>query len=334
METIVELRNVSKTFKGKAGSIEALKSINLRVGASEVFGIIGLSGAGKSTLIRTVNLLEKPDSGHVLIQGVDLQTLSAKQLLGTRHSIGMIFQSFNLIKQKSVLDNVCFPLEISGISKTEAKKRALEVLELVGVSDKVSAYPSQLSGGQQQRVAIARAIANNPSILLCDEATSALDPETTESILSLLTTINERLGLTILVITHEMSVIEAICDRVAILSDGEIVETGWVSDVFKSPQSDMGKRLIAPRNEPQGVLGKNQIRVVFDGTHTNEPVIAAMILETGKLVNIMYANTKTLNGRMFGEMILELPEDPADQFRMCQYLDHKQVSYSRGSAHD
>ena len=243
---MIELRHLGKTYKTANREIVALEDINLSVQDGEIFGIIGLSGAGKSTLVRCVNLLEKPSSGHVFIDGEDITEFDRKSLLSLRRSIGMIFQDFNLLEQRSVLRNVTFPLEVSGVKRAAARERAMELLKLVGLSDRAESFPSQLSGGQKQRVAIARALATNPKYLLCDEATSALDPNTTRSILELLKKINQTLGVTIIVITHEMKVIYQICDRVAVLDQSRIAEEGSVSEVFTNPRSKIARELILP----------------------------------------------------------------------------------------
>ncbi len=245
METAyIEVRNLSKTFTAKNGKVAALKSVSLSIPKDEIFGVIGLSGAGKSTLVRCMNLLERPDSGQVIIDGQNLLTLNNEQLRLRRQRIGMIFQHFNLLEQQTVLNNVCFPLEIRGVSKRERREKALELLRQVGLEEKAGAYPSQLSGGQKQRVAIARVLANKPDILLCDEATSALDLETTKTILDLLKTIHDAMGITIVIITHEMRVIQEICTRVAVLDGGKVREQGSVAQVFTNPKSRAAKRLL------------------------------------------------------------------------------------------
>lgn len=241
---MIELINLSKTYESKNSCVEAVKNINLTVDRGDIFGIIGLSGAGKSTLVRCINYLERPTAGQVIFDGKDLGTLTAKELLKIRHSMGMIFQGFNLFSQRTALKNVCYPLEIMGVKKKEAEKRARELLKVVGLSDREKSYPSQLSGGQKQRVAIARALATNPKVLLCDEATSALDPNTTSQVLELLKEINQNLGVTIIIITHEMKVIEQICNRVAVIDNGELVEVGTVKEVFASPKSQITKELV------------------------------------------------------------------------------------------
>ncbi|MBO5209979.1 MAG: ATP-binding cassette domain-containing protein [Lachnospiraceae bacterium] len=244
MEPIIRVENINKTFSAANGQVEAVKDISFTIEKGDIFGIIGLSGAGKSTLVRCLNLLERPNEGRVYVDGKNLMELSEKELRKERQDIGMIFQHFNLLMQRNVLDNICFPLEIAGIGRKEARKRAYELLETVGLSEKAKAYPAQLSGGQKQRVAIARVLANNPKILLCDEATSALDPQTTKSILTLLKDINHKYGITIVVITHEMAVIQEICSKVAVLDQGRLVEEGTVEELFRAPKTEEAKKLI------------------------------------------------------------------------------------------
>ncbi|MDE7311494.1 MAG: ATP-binding cassette domain-containing protein [Eubacterium sp.] len=245
METAyIEVHGLTKMYTAKNGNVEALKSVSLSIAKNEIFGVIGLSGAGKSTLVRCLNLLEKPDSGEVIIDGQNLLALGREQLRLRRQKIGMIFQHFNLLEQQNVLNNVCFPLEIRGIPKKQRKEKALELLKKVGLGDKSGAYPSQLSGGQKQRVAIARVLANEPDILLCDESTSALDPETTKTILSLLKNIRDTMGITIVIITHEMRVIQEICTQVAVLDKGTVQECGSVAKIFKNPRSRAARRLL------------------------------------------------------------------------------------------
>ncbi len=308
----IEIKNLSKKFEVKGLVVDALKNINLSIEKGDIFGIIGMSGAGKSTLVRSINFLEKPTDGQVFIEGVDLATLSEKELRKKRSDIGMIFQSFNLLEQKSVLDNVCFPLEIAGVGKKEARQRARELLKTVNISEKEKSYPSQLSGGQKQRVAIARALATNPKILLCDEATSALDPQTTESILSLLKEINEKFNITIVIITHQMSVVTQVCKRVAIIDNGNLVEEGPVEEIFESPKSDAAKELIFDtkvRYSPVEVLHeKRKIRIVFNENSSYEPVIANLVLKYNTPVNILKADTRNVGGKARGEMILGLPD--------------------------
>ncbi|MBQ7841470.1 MAG: ATP-binding cassette domain-containing protein [Lachnospiraceae bacterium] len=244
MEPIIRVENISKTFQANNGQVEAVKNISFSIEKGDIFGIIGLSGAGKSTLVRCLNLLEKQSEGNIYIDGKNLMKLSSKELRKQRQDIGMIFQHFNLLMQRNVVDNICFPLEIAGVGRKQAKKRALELLETVGLTEKARAYPAQLSGGQKQRVAIARVLANNPKILLCDEATSALDPQTTKSILNLLKEINQKYGITIVVITHEMAVVREICSKVAVLDHGRLVEEGTVEALFGAPKTEEAKQLI------------------------------------------------------------------------------------------
>ena len=265
MEQMIRVEHISKTFQVNNGQVDAVKDISFSIEKGDIFGIIGLSGAGKSTLVRCLNLLEKPDEGNVFIDGKNLMELSQRQLRKERRESGMIFQHFNLLMQRNVLDNICFPMEIAGISKKEAKKRAKEFLETVGLSEKAKAYPAQLSGGQKQRVAIARVLAANPKILLCDEATSALDPQTTKSILSLLKEINQKYGITIVVITHEMAVIQEICSKVAVLDHGTLVESGSVEELFRAPKTEAAKRLILNEfRHVKEMKGRHLIRVTFD----------------------------------------------------------------------
>lgn len=325
---MISLEHLSKEFVTNNGNIEVLKDINLNIKQGEIFGIIGLSGAGKSTLVRCINYLEKPTDGRVIFDGKDMGTLSPKELLKVRQSMSMVFQSFNLLSQRNALRNICYPLEIAGVSKAEARERATELLKLVGLSDKAKAYPSQLSGGQQQRVAIARALATNPKVLLCDEVTSALDPNTTRSILELLRNINHTLGVTIVLITHEMQVIEQICNRVAVINQGKVVELGEVKEVFLRPRSDIAKQLILPKGHAiQNSTGKRCLRIVFDGNSAFEPIISNMTLECRAVVNILFANTKSIEGKAYGEMLLQLPEDERSIERIFAYLDDKKIYY-------
>ena len=325
---MIEIKSLCKTFSKKNQKIEALNNINLSVKDGEIFGIIGLSGAGKSTLVRCINLLEKPDSGSVIIDGRDITKLKEKELLKLRASIGMIFQNFNLLEQRNVLKNVCYPLEIAGVKNEEAKKRALELLEVVGLSEKSRAYPSQLSGGKKQRVAIARALATNPKYILCDEATSALDPNTTASILSLLKEINEKMGVTIIVITHEMSVIERICDSVAVIDSGKIAETGRVCDIFSSPKSDTAKQLILPKlGRFDDDSGQKRLRLVFNGNSSSKPILSSLILECQVAVNILYADTKEIDDLAYGHMIIALPDDREAEERVISWLNENGVEY-------
>ena len=320
----IEIKNLTKIFEIKGHTVTALSDVSLSIEKGDIFGIIGMSGAGKSTLVRTVNYLEKPTQGSILIDGVNLSTLSEKELRKKRREIGMIFQNFNLLEQKNVIDNVCFPLEIAGIKRKEARIRAKELLKTVNLEDKEKAFPSQLSGGQKQRVAIARALATNPSILLCDEATSALDPQTTDSILKLLKEINETLGITIVIITHQMSVVTEVCKHVAIIDNGKLAEEGEVDKIFESPSSDAAKELITGSEinyTPLKSLDtKRKIRIVFKENSAYEPVISNMILKFKTPVNILKADTRNVGGKARGEMILALPEDEAVSEEIILYL--------------
>ena len=329
-ETIISIRDLGKTYIGTDGPVKALDGISLEIGRGEIFGIIGLSGAGKSTLVRCINLLEQPTEGSVVVDGKDMASLSAQELRIARRSIGMIFQGFNLLQQSTALDNVCYPLEIAGVDKETARKKATALLETVGLGDKLGSYPSQLSGGQQQRVAIARALANDPKVLLCDEATSALDPTTTLQILELLQQINRQLGVTIVIITHEMKVIERICTRVAILADSKVAESGEVSEVFRHPKTAAAKQLIFPQGEKQGKFkGSSRVlRLVFDGTQADMPIVANMVLACGEAVNVYTADTKRIGDSVVGQMLLQLPQNEAAAERMMAYLDAQNVPYT------
>ena len=326
---MIELKNICKEFKTKKGSFTALRDVSLDINDGEIFGIIGLSGAGKSTLVRCINYLEKPTSGQVIIDGRELGALTKKELLKLRQNIGMIFQGFNLLEQRTVLKNICFPLEISGRSKADAQKRARELLELVGLSDKENAYPSQLSGGQKQRVAIARALAPEPKYLLCDEATSALDPDTTRSILELMREINRKLGVTIVVITHEMKVIDTICDRVAVMDNSIVTEVGEVASVFADPKSEIAKKLILPELKTvENITGGERIRLIYNGESSFTPLLSNIILSCGVPLNILHAETKDIYGKAYGEMILQLPEDSRSAARVKNYLNANNITYS------
>lgn len=323
-QALIEIRHLSKSFQTKEAEITALNDIDLTIEGGDIFGIIGMSGAGKSTLVRCMNMLERPTQGTVLFDGKDLSELSEQELRKVRRSMGMIFQQFNLLLQRTALENVCFPLEIAGMRQSDAKKRARELLDLVGLSDRAESYPTQLSGGQKQRVAIARALATDPKALLCDEATSALDPATTQSILSLLRDINRRLGLTIVIITHEMSVVEKICNRVAIIDESRIAETGLVADIFTKPQTAAARKFVYPGAEGKAVsISKRCMRIVFNGTSSCEPVLAEMILACKAPVNILFADTKNLDGKAFGQMVIQLPEEKDLAQKMFRFIRAK-----------
>ena len=322
MENLFELNHLCKTFGTGDDQVEALKDVCLSIRQGEIFGIIGLSGAGKSTLVRCINLLERPDNGEVRFHGENLMTYSEKRLRLERRKSAMIFQSFNLLDQRTALDNSCFPMELAGTSRKEARKRAMELLEVVGLPDKAKAYPVQLSGGQKQRVAIARALASNPEVLLCDEATSALDPQTTDSILRLLQEINRKHGITIIIITHQMSVIEQICNRVAILDQGAVAETGNVVAVFSNPQTAAGRRLVSPDVAALPVSREDGpvARLAFNGQTSSEPIIASLALDLHIEVSILGADTRNVDGKAFGTMLISLPEDPTDRKNVMDYL--------------
>lgn len=322
---MIEIKNLSKTFKTADGTVDALKDISLTVNDGDIYGIIGMSGAGKSTLVRCINMLERPTDGNVIIDGVDIGSLSAAKLREVRRNVTMIFQSFNLLMQRTCLDNVCFPLELAGVNKVKAKQRALELLETVGLPDKAKAYPSRLSGGQQQRVAIARALATDPKILLCDEATSALDPKTTESILDLIKEINQKLGITVIIITHQMSVVEKVCNKVAILDNGSIAEEGSVNDVFTMPKSAAAKRLVFSSNPDDNVpshLSQNSVRVIYNGAAVaGTPIIARMAMDKKLEANILYAQTKCIGDKVFGNMILGINGGDEQLEAAVEYLE-------------
>ena len=322
MEPIIKIEHLYKTFGEGPAAVHALEDITLNIEPGEIFGIIGLSGAGKSTLVRCLNLLERPSSGKVFVDGRDLTALPEKELRLQRRKSTMIFQSFNLLMQRTCLKNVSFPMEIAGAPKAQARKRAAELLELVGLADKANAYPVQLSGGQKQRVAVARALATDPKVLLCDEATSALDPTTTVSILDLLKELNGKLGVTVVVITHQMSVIEAICSRVAILDGGSVAELGNVQDIFSNPSTDAARRLVYPggASVSQYPIGTRAARVSFNGGTVNQPLIASLAIDCGVKVSILGADTRSVGGRATGTMLLSLPDDPNEAAKALSYI--------------
>lgn len=321
MEPMIRLKNISKTFGAGEGEVAALNDVSIDIYRGEIFGVIGLSGAGKSTLVRCINLLERPDSGEIFVDGEELLSLNRRKLNRARRSIGMIFQHFNLLMQRNVLDNICFPLELAGVPRSKAVARARELLKTVDLADREKAYPAQLSGGQKQRVAIARTLATDPKILLCDEATSALDPKTTRDILKLLQDISKRLGITVVVITHEMKVIEEICSRVAILDHGSLAECGTVEEVFRNPKTEAGRRLVYPDGVPLESLPKSRvIRVAFNGGSAHQPLIASLAIDCGVKVNILGADTRSIDGRFFGTMLLGLPEREDEIARALEYI--------------
>ena len=329
-ENIIQLKNISKTFVTDKGEFKALENVSLDISRGSIYGIIGMSGAGKSTLVRCINYLEVPTEGSVVIDGKELGSLTEKGLREERKSIGMIFQHFNLLQQKNVIDNVSFPLRINGVNKKDAHKRAAEILEIVGLADKANSYPVQLSGGQQQRVAIARALAGNPKILLCDEATSALDPQTTKSILELLKNINEKYGITIVIITHQMAVVREICSHVAVISKGHIVENGEVSEVFSRPKTKEARELIMLESGDNTWYNEsseddNCVRIVFTENSAYEPVISNMIKKFNCDVSIYQADTKKINGKTTGEMIIGLPKDEKLSRQLKDYLTEKGI---------
>ena len=316
---MIELKYLSKTFQMKDGAVKALQNINLTIPDGAIYGIIGMSGAGKSTLVRCINLLERPTGGSVVIDGVAMETLSPASLRKRRREITMIFQQFNLLMQRTCLKNVCFPMELAGVKKAEAEKRAMELLEMVGLPDKANAYPAQLSGGQKQRIAIARALATNPKVLLCDEAT-------THSILTLIKDINRKLGITVVVITHQMSVVEEICDSVAILDGGVVVEQGSVQEIFANPKTAAAKRLVAPNGGSAArdlscfAPDDHVVRVTFNGASTAKPLVASLAAEKGILVSVLSADTRDLSGQCYGSMLLKLPAELAAAQQAMEYM--------------
>ena len=321
---MIERKNITKVVPTAEGQLHALTDVTLTIGDGEVYGIVGMSGAGKSTLVRCINLLERPTSGRVVIDGADLCAMKQSELIRQRRSISMIFQQFNLLMQRTCLKNICFPMEIAKVKRADAEKRARELLEIVGLPDKADAYPAQLSGGQKQRIAIARALASDPKILLCDEATSALDPKTTRDILRLIKDINRRLGITVVVITHEMAVVEEICTHVAILDHGHVMETGSVEQVFSNPRSEAGRRLVYPDGvRIEQLPAANVVRIAFNGGSSYEPLIASLAIDCGVKVNILGADTRNVNGQAFGTMLLGLPEDPGEAAKAVAYIKNQ-----------
>ena len=321
---MIEIKNLAQAFSTTDGVVDALRDVSLTIRDGDIYGIIGMSGAGKSTLVRCINMLERPTEGSVIINGQDIGALKPAALRELRRSVSMIFQGFNLLMQRTCLKNICFPMELAGVKKADAVKRAKELLEIVGLPNKANAYPAQLSGGQKQRIAIARALASDPKVLLCDEATSALDPQTTHSILELIREINEKTGITVVIITHQMSVVEEICNRVAILDDGRVAEEGEVSAIFSRPQSSAARKLVFPDSEPVGVEFhgvERRIRVVFNGAvATSAPLITRMALDTQIAANILSASTKCIGNKMYGNMLLGVPADETTVQAAIEYL--------------
>ena len=327
---MIEIKHLSKTFQMKDGAVNALKDISLTIPDGSIYGIIGMSGAGKSTLVRCINLLERPTEGSVVIDGVEMEKLTPAQLRQRRREITMIFQQFNLLMQRTCLRNIMFPMELAKVPKEKAEARARELLELVGLPDKADAYPAQLSGGQKQRIAIARALATDPKVLLCDEATSALDPNTTHAILQLIQKINRELGITVVIITHQMSVVEEVCNRVAILDNGTVVEEGSVQAIFSHPTSKAARRLVYPAGAPkaEALPGQRLVRVAFGGTQTTDkPLVASLAIECGALVSIMAADTRIVNGQTLGSMLLALPDDDKAEAAIEYIKNYPGITY-------
>ena len=331
---MIQLEHISKSFVTASGTVHAVQDVNLQIGEGEIFGIIGFSGAGKSTLVRCINLLERPTEGRVIVDGEDLTAMDLKKLREVRKKIGMIFQHFNLMRSRTVFQNIAFPLKKSGLSKAEKEKKIESLLELVGLSDKKDAYPSQLSGGQKQRVAIARALANDPKVLLCDEATSALDPQTTQSILKLLKQVNETLGITIVLITHEMAVVKDICDRVAIMEQGRVVEEGDTVSVFSHPKeamtkdfidtaSNLGKihDLIAEGHSLTEIQpGEQLVLLTYSGSNAGQPLISALAEKFSVSANIIYGNIDYLKGKPLGKLVVTLSGEKEAMDQAIDYI--------------
>ena len=316
---MLELKHISYSVREADETLGILKDISLTIGDGDIYGIIGMSGAGKSTLVRCINMLERPTEGEVIVNGQRLDTMTPAQLRAARRDITMIFQRFNLLMQRNCLDNICFPMELSGLrgEKKWREQRALELLDIVGLKDKAKAYPAQLSGGQQQRVAIARALATNPKVLLCDEATSALDPKTTRQILELIGDINKKLGITVVIITHQMSVVNSVCNHVAILDDGEVVEDGLVSTVFSAPKSAAARHLVFPGGADVTVSDPAQerrIRLIFRSAKTTSiPLVARLATEENIAANVISASTQKLSEEIYGSMLLGVPAAQFDR---------------------
>ncbi len=328
---MIRLEHITKEFSSSNKKVIAVNDVSVHISKGEIYGIIGFSGAGKSTLVRCINLLEMPTSGKVYFGNQELTSAGEKELRHARQKMGMIFQQFHLLEQRNVLKNICYPLELAGVSKNDRIKRARELLRLVDMEEKEKSYPSQLSGGQKQRVAIARALATNPEVLLCDEATSALDPITTRSILALLKRINEMFGVTVIIISHEMRVVEQVCDRVAVMSEGVIEEAGGVKEVFLNPKSQTAQRLILPDKDEAGSdADRHSIRIAFDGQSSFEPIFAELVLESGIKLNILGANTENIGGKAFGQMLIEMPEEQGKQVIVKEMLREKGIHFMEG----
>ncbi len=326
---LITIKDMCKIYNPGENEVRALDHVNLTIDRGEYVAIIGHSGSGKSTLMNMLGCLDIPTSGKYYLDNIDVSTMSDNDLSDIRNKeIGFIFQGFNLLAQRSVLRNVCYPLEIAGVGRKEARARAMELLHMVGLADRANSYPSQLSGGQKQRVAIARALATSPKYLLCDEATSALDPNTTRSILELLREINNSLGVTIVVITHEMKVIDQICDRVAVIDHSRIAEEGKVSEVFTNPKSQIARDLIIPKERTVlDTTGGRRLRLTFEGDYSNAPVISEMVLECQAPVNILFADTKEFEGVIHGQMIIELPKDQHQADKIIVWLRNSQIKW-------
>ncbi len=327
---MIEFKNVSKTFTIGKRKVHAVQNVSLKIQRGEIFGIIGFSGAGKSTLLRLVNALEKPTEGSVIVQGTDISKLSAKELRKQRSNIGMIFQNFNLFNSRNVFANVAYPLRLAGYNKAQIKERVEELLQFVGLSDKAKDYPDQLSGGQKQRVGIARALASSPEILICDEATSALDPETTQDILKLLKKVNRDLGITILLITHEMDVIQSICDKVAVMENGRVIESGEVFEIFTNPRHPTTQRFIqsVQQDLPSASVlkewsetdGGKLYQVIFKGDVTGEPVLSTVTKKYNVHFNIIYGSVQELQEKLFGNLIISFIGDEKNKEKTIQEL--------------
>lgn len=344
MKSLIEFQQLRKVYESGGQQVAALNGIDLKINKGEIFGVIGFSGAGKSSLIRCVNLLERPTSGHVIVDGHDLTSLSVKEVRNVKKNIGMIFQHFNLLNSKTVFANVAMPLTLVNTPKDQIKKRVHELLEFVGLADKADNYPDQLSGGQKQRIGIARALATQPSILLCDEATSALDPQTTSSILQLLKKINKEYNITILIITHEMSVIREICDRVAVIEDGKIIEEGTVFDVFSSPTTSTARNFVSTvMNDqlPESIkeliqqhAGMQKIfRINFVGNKAGQPLLSEISKKFDIHINVLFGNITELQGTPFGNLIVEFQGDEKEIARTLTYIQEKDISIKEVNEH-